>query len=128
MTELEKLIESNAKAISALTSDIAEMKRDKPICEAVRQSVPKGIPLRILASQSVAEVPSVKGTGAGFPRYRLQSSQATLHRGIRLLVLRSKTRSATRRSRLSRSLAYEAKPARADWGIRPCALWNCRTL
>ena len=35
MTELEKLIESNAKAISALTFDIAEMKRDKPICEAV---------------------------------------------------------------------------------------------
>lgn len=30
MTELEKLIESNAKAIQALTYDLAEMKRDKP--------------------------------------------------------------------------------------------------
>jgi uncharacterized coiled-coil protein SlyX len=29
MTDLEKLIESNAKAISALTSDIQEMKRDR---------------------------------------------------------------------------------------------------
>ncbi len=29
MTDLEKLIESNAKAIQALTSDIAEMKRDR---------------------------------------------------------------------------------------------------
>lgn len=29
MTELEKLIESNAKAIEALTSDMAEMKRDR---------------------------------------------------------------------------------------------------
>jgi len=29
MSDLEKLIESNAKAISALTSDIAEMKRDR---------------------------------------------------------------------------------------------------
>ena len=29
MTDLEKLIESNAKAIEALTSDIAEMKRDR---------------------------------------------------------------------------------------------------
>ena len=29
MTELEKLIESNAKAIAALTSDIQEMKRDR---------------------------------------------------------------------------------------------------
>jgi phosphoribosyl-ATP pyrophosphohydrolase len=31
MTDLEKLIESNAKAIQALTSDIAEMKRDRDI-------------------------------------------------------------------------------------------------
>ncbi len=30
MSELEQLVESNAKAIAALTSDIAEMKRDKP--------------------------------------------------------------------------------------------------
>ena len=29
MTDLEKLIESNAKAIAALTSDIQEMKRDR---------------------------------------------------------------------------------------------------
>ena len=29
MTELEKLIESNAKAISALSQDIAEMRRDR---------------------------------------------------------------------------------------------------
>ena len=29
MTDLEKLVESNAKAIQALTSDIAEMKRDR---------------------------------------------------------------------------------------------------
>ena len=29
MTDLEKLIESNAKAIEALTLDIAEMKRDR---------------------------------------------------------------------------------------------------
>lgn len=29
MTDLENLIESNAKAIQALTSDIAEMKRDR---------------------------------------------------------------------------------------------------
>ena len=31
MSELEKLIESNAKAIAALTSDIAEMKRDRDL-------------------------------------------------------------------------------------------------
>ena len=31
MTELEKLIESNAKAIAALTSDIQEMKRDRDL-------------------------------------------------------------------------------------------------
>ena len=31
MTELEKLIESNAKAISALTFDLAEMKRDRDL-------------------------------------------------------------------------------------------------
>ncbi len=30
MTDLERLIESNAKAIAALTSDIAELKRDMP--------------------------------------------------------------------------------------------------
>lgn len=30
MTDLERLIESNVKAIAALTSDIAELKRDKP--------------------------------------------------------------------------------------------------
>jgi hypothetical protein len=29
MTDLEKLIESNAKAIEALTSNISEMKRDR---------------------------------------------------------------------------------------------------
>lgn len=31
MTDLEKLIESNAKAIAALTSDIQEMKRDRDV-------------------------------------------------------------------------------------------------
>ncbi|MEL6441087.1 MAG: hypothetical protein AAFQ80_17755 [Cyanobacteria bacterium J06621_8] len=31
MTDLEKLIESNAKAIQVLTSDIAEMKRDRDL-------------------------------------------------------------------------------------------------
>ena len=31
MTELEKLIEFNAKAISALTSDLAKMKRDRDL-------------------------------------------------------------------------------------------------
>ena len=31
MTDLERLIESNAKAIQALTSDIAEMKRDRTV-------------------------------------------------------------------------------------------------
>lgn len=30
MEELTKIVESNAKAIAALTSDIQEMKRDKP--------------------------------------------------------------------------------------------------
>ncbi|MEM7756552.1 MAG: hypothetical protein AAF298_00270 [Cyanobacteria bacterium P01_A01_bin.40] len=31
MNELDKLIESNAKAIAALTSDIQEMKRDRDV-------------------------------------------------------------------------------------------------
>ena len=31
MTDLEKLIESNAKAIAALTSDIQAMKRDRDV-------------------------------------------------------------------------------------------------
>lgn len=31
MDEIEKLIESNAKAIAALTDDIAEMKRDRDV-------------------------------------------------------------------------------------------------
>ena len=31
MTDLEKLIESNAKAIEALTSDLAEMKGDRDL-------------------------------------------------------------------------------------------------
>lgn len=31
MTDLEKLVESNAKAIEALTSDLAEMKRDRDL-------------------------------------------------------------------------------------------------
>lgn len=31
MSDLEKLIESNAKAIAALTSDIQEMKRDRDV-------------------------------------------------------------------------------------------------
>ena len=31
MSDLEKLVESNAKAIEALTSDIQEMKRDRDV-------------------------------------------------------------------------------------------------
>jgi hypothetical protein len=39
MTDLEKLIESNAKAIQALTSDIAEMKRDRDIMDRLMQDL-----------------------------------------------------------------------------------------
>ena len=39
MTDLEKLIESNAKAIQALTSDIAEMKRDRDIMYQLMQDL-----------------------------------------------------------------------------------------
>ena len=39
MTELEKLIESNAKAIAALTSDIQQMKRDRDLVYTVMRDL-----------------------------------------------------------------------------------------